>query len=325
MFVHFKPIDHDALTQREQQEIKDAAAERQRMANPLNRIYSVFAGDSSKSSNSKSDGSGRTSVGGHEQAQHDEGEVARHMEDIDREARTRRKREALSRVRARRASAAAADGINRVEGQQAQEDEDEDSEGSSDESGSSSGGDDDESGSEGVVHVIGGQPLPPSVQKRRFTSPDVSSRASADAVAAAARGEDSAAAVAMSMERGRERAEGDSSGVNESEFIPTEEEKHAALRYAASRGDTQVLRQLLDETSRHHLHQRDQNHWQLLHEAVRSGNTEAVQLLVDLGADVNAKVANGGTPLWLAKKLLSERHPVVSYLIGIGAADEDEL
>jgi ankyrin repeat protein len=68
----------------------------------------------------------------------------------------------------------------------------------------------------------------------------------------------------------------------------------------------------------------DENGWQAIHEAVRSGDLEMVQYLVQLGCDVGAKVDNGGSALWIAKQFLDYDDPIVNFLIDIGApADED--
>lgn len=51
------------------------------------------------------------------------------------------------------------------------------------------------------------------------------------------------------------------------------------------------------------VNKRDVNGWTPLHEAVREGNLEVIQLLLDRGADVNARTGSrgeGGTALYLA-------------------------
>lgn len=136
-------------------------------------------------------------------------------------------------------------------------------------------------------------PLLPSEAKPRFVSPNMDAR--------------------------------NNEGIKESEFTITEEAKQAALRIAAAKGDFRVLQDHLDKNSLHHLQTKDSNDWQLLHEAVRGGQIDTVKLLVELGADLNAKVAQGGTPLWLAKHFHESNHPVVEYLTSIGAPDEEEL
>ena len=70
---------------------------------------------------------------------------------------------------------------------------------------------------------------------------------------------------------------------------------------------------------------KDSNGWTPLHEAVR-GNSEAiVELLVEMGADVNAQTAYGETPLKLAKRYKGDNHPVVDLLESLGASMGPEL
>ena len=66
---------------------------------------------------------------------------------------------------------------------------------------------------------------------------------------------------------------------------------------------------------------RDENGWTPIHEGARGGHTEVVKFLHENGADVNARTSSGqgGTPLWWAKKVHDEDHPVVSYLESVGA------
>lgn len=60
-------------------------------------------------------------------------------------------------------------------------------------------------------------------------------------------------------------------------------------------------------------------------EAVRKGILENVKLLVDHGADINARTkgkeagASGGTPLWWAKELHKPDHKVIEFLKAHGA------
>ena len=49
---------------------------------------------------------------------------------------------------------------------------------------------------------------------------------------------------------------------------------------------------------------------------------DVVKLLVDNGADFNAKTAGGGgTVLWWAKQTHGEEHPVISFLEELGALE----
>ena len=60
--------------------------------------------------------------------------------------------------------------------------------------------------------------------------------------------------------------------------------------------------------------------WNTKQEAVRSGHLEHVQLLVEHGADVNARTkgeeagASGGTPLWWAHNYLDPESDVIEFL-----------
>ena len=89
---------------------------------------------------------------------------------------------------------------------------------------------------------------------------------------------------------------------------------------AAAVGDIEVLKELAKENKRA-LHAKDENGWQPLHEAVRAGHLDAVELLVEHGADINS-VTNKGmgvSPYYIAMRSLSEDHPVTEYLQSLGA------
>ncbi|KAJ1441573.1 hypothetical protein B484DRAFT_304358, partial [Ochromonadaceae sp. CCMP2298] len=97
-------------------------------------------------------------------------------------------------------------------------------------------------------------------------------------------------------------------------LIPSMRAKNGAIRDAASDGDFDQLKRLLDTQHIHLIHNKDENEWQLLHEAVRSGSLDTVKLLIDLGADTSEKVLSGGAAMWIAKHYLEEDHPVTKYL-----------
>jgi len=89
---------------------------------------------------------------------------------------------------------------------------------------------------------------------------------------------------------------------------------------AADEGDVAALEELAAENERA-LHVRDENGWQPLHEAVRNGHIDAVRLLVEHGADINA-VTNGEygvSPYNIAIDLLPPNHPVTKFLESLGA------
>lgn len=101
-----------------------------------------------------------------------------------------------------------------------------------------------------------------------------------------------------------------------------------ALHTAAAEGDEHEVRTLLSMDSQGKLlHAKDVNHWQPIHEAVRSGNLEIVRILVEQGADLHSVTHTGGSALWWAKKELGTEHEVVEYLEMVGAPDlsSDEL
>ena len=101
-----------------------------------------------------------------------------------------------------------------------------------------------------------------------------------------------------------------------------------AVAHAAATGDIDGMTQY----AAHHndiLRQKDSNGWQPIHEAVRAGHVEAVELLVKNGAKVDARTGptgKGGSPLNLALEYLYPEHPVARYLASLGASDiEPEL
>jgi hypothetical protein len=65
------------------------------------------------------------------------------------------------------------------------------------------------------------------------------------------------------------------------------------------------------------IHVRDDNGWTFLHHQALAGSVATVQVLLDRGADVNAKTAHGMTPLQLAKSLSWDK--VIALLQSRGA------
>jgi hypothetical protein len=144
--------------------------------------------------------------------------------------------------------------------------------------------------------------------------------------------------------------------VNEKQFLFDEKlyPRSELLRRVAARGDFVGLARILKEgpaaSTSELLLSADENGWQAIHEAVRSGFLDAVRLLVESGADLGSKVAGGfyyfilsllsplrvviitggGSALWVARNTLADSSEVTSYLLSIGAPDdvtgvEDEL
>mmetsp|Transcript_4113 Transcript_4113/g.8317 ORF Transcript_4113/g.8317 Transcript_4113/m.8317 type:complete len:94 (-) Transcript_4113:168-449(-) len=58
-----------------------------------------------------------------------------------------------------------------------------------------------------------------------------------------------------------------------------------------------------------------------LHEAARGGHVDVVEYLLERGLDINQRThkGKGGSPLWWAKKIHGDDHPVVKYLKEKGA------
>mmetsp|Transcript_35256 Transcript_35256/g.51801 ORF Transcript_35256/g.51801 Transcript_35256/m.51801 type:complete len:460 (+) Transcript_35256:63-1442(+) len=87
-------------------------------------------------------------------------------------------------------------------------------------------------------------------------------------------------------------------------------ETHAA----AALGDLTKLSKIADIDPAQ-FHQRDENGWLPIHEAVRSGFTDVVQLFLDHGVDPNAFTNYGSTPLDIATESgINEDHDIVKLL-----------
>jgi ankyrin repeat protein len=104
--------------------------------------------------------------------------------------------------------------------------------------------------------------------------------------------------------------------------LPDAAEAEDKAHWAASNGDVQALGEEISE-KKEVVNNRDENGWQPIHEAAAGGHKQAVELLVNNGADVNTRTlgGRGGTPLHIAKKRFGPAHPVVQYLSNLGALD----
>lgn len=91
--------------------------------------------------------------------------------------------------------------------------------------------------------------------------------------------------------------------------------------FAVQEGDTVTLLKIISEREEL-VHAKDSNGWTPLHEAVRTGSVDAVQILVDKGADVNALTKHGISALYLARGEHGEDHPVIDLLTEMGALFE---
>jgi len=101
-----------------------------------------------------------------------------------------------------------------------------------------------------------------------------------------------------------------------------------AAHGAARDGDLDFLVALASQ-DKTHLHKQDENGWQPLHEAVRSGHVDIVHFLVQHGSDINARTNNGkgGTPLWWSKNEHDDEHPMTQTILDLGGIEigPDEL
>jgi ankyrin repeat protein len=91
----------------------------------------------------------------------------------------------------------------------------------------------------------------------------------------------------------------------------------------AGEGEVEALRDWIQEHPEG-VHLRDSTHqWTALHEAARGGHVEVADLLLEYGADVNAKNRYGGTPLFEAEIYHGLGSAIVQYLVAQGALREE--
>jgi len=88
--------------------------------------------------------------------------------------------------------------------------------------------------------------------------------------------------------------------------------------FAASKGDVPTLKKIA-ETDTDQIHTKDSNGWKPIHEASRGGHVDAVRLLVGYGSDINEKVFDGSTPLYIAESENGQDAPIVKLLKNLGA------
>jgi hypothetical protein len=103
-----------------------------------------------------------------------------------------------------------------------------------------------------------------------------------------------------------------------------EQEAYAMYsHFLAGNGEVEALR---DWIRRHPevVHLRDRTHqWTALHEAARGGHVEVADLLLESGADVNARNRYGGTPLFEAGIHHGLDSAIYQYLVARGAVSEE--
>ena len=92
------------------------------------------------------------------------------------------------------------------------------------------------------------------------------------------------------------------------------------IAHAAATGDVDTIAQFAS-TDKQLLHQTDKNGWMPIHEAARGGHVDVVMLLVEHGADINARThaGEGSSPLNLAVENHGLEHELVEYLSSLGA------
>lgn len=104
----------------------------------------------------------------------------------------------------------------------------------------------------------------------------------------------------------------------------------SALHMEAAYGNLEAVKALLSSfesgsvggTANYDMiHARDENDFQAVHEAAAGGHLDVLKYLLENGADLNAVTKEGGNVLWWAKKVLDKDHPVILYLISIGATE----
>mmetsp|Transcript_43931 Transcript_43931/g.51462 ORF Transcript_43931/g.51462 Transcript_43931/m.51462 type:complete len:212 (-) Transcript_43931:430-1065(-) len=95
-----------------------------------------------------------------------------------------------------------------------------------------------------------------------------------------------------------------------------------AAHRAAANSDLETLKEIVADNPGI-IQIRDENGWQPIHEAARSGLVSIVDFLVSKGADVNSRTndGKGATPLWWAKQTFSSNHQIVKRLLDFGAKE----
>jgi prolyl 4-hydroxylase len=95
------------------------------------------------------------------------------------------------------------------------------------------------------------------------------------------------------------------------------------LHSFSAKADIANIQRVLDKHE-NLINVRDANGWTPLHEAVRKGDKTTVELLLDRGAEINARTgieSEGGSILWLAKNTHGPDHDIIQLLVTRGAKE----
>jgi ankyrin repeat protein len=99
-------------------------------------------------------------------------------------------------------------------------------------------------------------------------------------------------------------------------------------RTAAKKGDVEALKRI-SESDPKSFSSPDDNGWTPFHEAVRVGNTEAVEIILNSSSESGSKnnlkdrlTYTGVTPLNIAREFLGNAHEVTKLLVELGAVDK---
>jgi hypothetical protein len=101
-------------------------------------------------------------------------------------------------------------------------------------------------------------------------------------------------------------------------FLEEESEEFMKLIEDVERDELASLKEA-SKRNRALLFEPDENFWQPIHEAARSGHLSVIKYLVVEGADINALTSTNDTPLDLAIYYFGEVHPIVKELQVLGA------
>jgi prolyl 4-hydroxylase len=92
------------------------------------------------------------------------------------------------------------------------------------------------------------------------------------------------------------------------------------LQKAAINGEIDIL-EIAGKSYPESLHEPDEHGWLPLHEAVRFGHVDAVQVILKYGGNINHETYAGMSPLNIALRFLGEDHEMTKFLEDNGAVD----